>query len=153
MPTGDYIRSFKVNLLPDPDTGLMKFNLPIAIANGVGDLGIRSISNTKFVECGKPAGFKNWLPTQAGKTSQFREEDYGGRPVYWLEGSTIYAAFTNGATEALIKLIPSLAAPEMDQLWEIFGNSEIEGRVRDMVMRSLMIKKETPKLGDNNGRP
>lgn len=142
-PTGDYIRSFTVDLTPFEDT-LVTFKLPVTISNGVGNMGIRSISNTKFP-------YQNWNFIDVGRTSQFKDADYGGRPFYWLEGQNIIAGNVSGK-QAKLKCIPSLADPNMDQDWEIFGNSEIEGMVRDMVMRGLMIKKDTPKISANNGR-
>ena len=142
-PTGDYIRSFTVDLVPYEGT-LVTFKLPITISNAVGNMGIRSISNTTFP-------YQNWNFIDVGRTSQFKEADYGGRPFYWLEGQNIIAGNVLG-DKAKLKCIPSLADPNMDQDWEIFGNSEIEGLVRDMVMRGLMIKKESPKIAANNGR-
>ncbi len=144
-PTGDYIRPFTVDLVPF-EGDLVQFKLPITISNAVGNMGIRSLSNTKFP-------YQNWNFIDVGRTSQFKEEDYGGRPFYWLEGQNIICGNTNGAPQALLKCIPSLADPQMDQDWEIFGNSEVEGQVRDMVMRGLMIKKDTAKISANNGRP
>ncbi len=142
-PTGDYIRTFKVDLIPFEDT-LVTFKLPITISNAVGNMGIRSISNTKFP-------YQNWNFIDVGRTAQFKEADYGGKPFYWLEGQDIISGNVLG-DKAKLKIIPSLADPAMDTDWEIFGNSEIEGRVRDMVLSKLMPKKETPKISANNGR-
>jgi len=146
MPNGDFIRSYKIILVPDPmGTGLMQFALPVTIANGPDNMGIRSISNPVFP-------FRNWVALQPGRSSQFKVSDYGGRTVYWLEGTTVQVYPAAGTTTGILKCIPCLSDPQMDTDTEIFGDSRVEGFVTEQTFKALMIKKQTPKLAANNGR-
>lgn len=142
LPEGDYIRPYVIELKPDSATGLMKFKLPVTIANGVNNMGIRSITNTK-------APFTNWVPLKTGTSSQYKEEDYGGRVVYWLEGQTVMVQNSTGTTSARILLIPNLL--ELDTDDEILGGSGMEGQIMDMVVQKMLIKRDTPETNINDG--
>lgn len=143
VPSGDYIRTYTVPVTKGTG-GLSLIQLPVTIANGPDNLGIRAITNTVYP-------YVNWNIIRSGTAAQYRPADLGGRAAAWLEGQTIKAVNT-AAMEVLLSVIPSLSDPSMDQFSEILGDSELEGKLLDMVMQRLMIKKQTPKLGANDGR-
>ena len=125
--------------------GLFDINLPVIIANGPDNLGIRSVTGTE-------PPFTPWNIIDAGRSGQYKDSDLGGRPVCWLVGQRLKARNTMGCKKVLAYLIPSLTDPSLDTDYEIFGNSYVEGKVKDMVMQSLMIKKQSPKISANDGR-
>ena len=142
VPAGDFIRPYEVDVTDDPTTGLKQIKLPIRIANGVDNLGIRSITNPI-------APFIAWNPIQVGRASQFRLEDLGGIPAYWLEGQRIKVMGANGVTTARMLLIPCLL--ELDDDEEIFGDAEVEGIIADMTVQKMMLKYQTPEINANDG--